>query len=54
MKKIEFDTDLDKNGHERLRVKITTNKGQLIEVMYQYESFIENHWVNIVRYDCSH
>ncbi len=54
MKKIEFDTDLDKNGHERLRVKITTNKGQLIEVMYQYESFIENYWVNIVRYDCSH
>jgi hypothetical protein len=54
MKKIEFITDLDKIGHERLRVNIATNKGQLIEVMYQYESFIENHWVNIVRYDCSH
>ena len=54
MKKIEFDTYLDKNGRERLRVRIVTNKGRLIEVMYQYESFLDNHWVNLVRYDCSH
>jgi hypothetical protein len=54
MKKIEFDTELDKNGQEKLRVRITTNKGQLIEVMYQYESFLDNHWINIVRYDCFH
>jgi hypothetical protein len=41
MKKIEFETDLDKNGQERIRVRLTTNKGQLIEVMYQYESFLD-------------
>lgn len=54
MKVIEFENDLDKNGLERLRVKLKTDKGELIDVVYQYESFIENKWREIVRYDCAH
>ena len=26
----------------------------MIDVVYQYESFINGNWVAIVRYDCSH
>ncbi len=54
MKEIEFESTLDKFGHERLRIKLKTNKGELIDVVYQYESFINNNWIPIVRYDCSH
>lgn len=54
MKEIEFESILDKFGHERLRVKLKTNKGELMDVVYQYESFINNRWIQIVRYDCSH
>ena len=54
MKEIEFESILDKSGHERLRVRLRIEKGELTDVVYQYESLIENNWIPIVRYDCSH
>lgn len=51
---IEFETELDKQGNDRLRVRIKTQKSELIDVLYQYESFINNQWTPIVRYDCAH
>ena len=54
MKEIEFESILDKSGHERLRVRLKIEKGELIDVVYQYETLIENNWTPIVRYDCAH
>lgn len=54
MSQKEFTKKLDKNGHERLRVKLTINKGKLSDLIFQYESYIDNHWREIVRYDVSH
>jgi hypothetical protein len=54
MKVKEFETILDKNGNERLRVRLEVDKGELKFVLFQYESFVDNHWLPIVRYDCSH
>jgi len=51
---IEFETLLDKNGFERLRVRLRVQKNELIDVVYQYESFIEEKWQPIIRYDCAH
>lgn len=51
---IEFETELDKNGLDKLRVRLKTHKNELIDVVYQYETFINENWVAIVRYDCAH
>lgn len=54
MKEIEFIVYLDNQQLNRLRVRLITENGELLDVMYQYESFINNSWVAIVRYDCAH
>ena len=53
MKEIEFIVYLDNQQLNRLRVRLITENGELIDVLYQYESFINNNWVAIVRYDCA-
>ncbi len=54
MAKKEFTKKLDIDGNERIRVKLTINKGQLIDIVIQYESYINNKWREIVRYDMAH
>ena len=54
MREVEFLSILDKYGYDRLRIRLIIDKGELIDVVYQYEAFINNNWVAIVRYDCSH
>lgn len=54
MKEIEFIVYLDNQQLNRLRVRLITENGELIDVLYQYESFINDNWVAIVRYDCAH
>jgi hypothetical protein len=54
MKEIEFIVYLDNQQLNRLRVRLITENGELIDVLYQYESFINNNWVAIVSYDCTH
>lgn len=50
----EFTKELSLDGNDRLRIKITTKKGVVIDVVIQYESKIKDKWYPIVRYDCSH
>jgi hypothetical protein len=54
MKQIEFISPLDDYDTNRIRVRLTTDGGHLQDVMYQYETLIDNQWAAIVRYDCAH
>jgi hypothetical protein len=54
MKKIEFISYLDNLRQNRIRVRLITQSGDLQDVMFQYETIIDDEWVSIVRYDCSH
>jgi len=50
----EFFKFLDREGHDRLRVRLKIEKGVLINLVVQYESLIDNKWTAIVRYDIEH
>ena len=54
MKEIIYHKYLDDEQHELIRFRIWTDKGKLVSLVVQYESFILGKWHNIVRYDCSH
>jgi len=54
MKEKSFTVLMDKVGNDRLRVRLKIDQGELIDVVYQYEAMIDQHWTAIVRYDCSH
>ena len=54
MRKIEFISYLDSMETNRIRVRLLTEKGDLQDVMFQYETFIAGEWRAIVRYDCAH
>ena len=54
MKEVEFESMLDKFGHDRLRVRLKLEKGELMDVVFQYEALINGKWTPIVRYDCAH
>lgn len=54
MKETSYEKFLDEFEHERLRIKIHVEKGKLIDVVVQYESFLNDKWQPIIRYDCSH
>jgi hypothetical protein len=45
---------IDKADSERLRIKIRLEKGKVFDIVVQFESFINNNWTPVVRYDCSH
>jgi hypothetical protein len=45
---------LDKVGNDRIRVRLKIQNGVLVDVVYQYETWIDQNWIAIVRYDCSH
>ncbi len=52
--KKEFLKYLDKYGNERIRIRIAIENGKVVDIVVQYESFIDEKWVVIVRYDCAH
>jgi hypothetical protein len=52
--KKEFTKELSPEGDDRLRIRITIEKGRIREIVVQYESKIRDKWFPIVRYDCSH
>ncbi len=54
MSQKEFTKKLSAEGDDRLRVKITTRKGKVIDIIVQLESKLKDKWYPIVRYDCSH
>lgn len=54
MKKKEFFKYLDREFKERLRMKIVVEKGKVVDLLVQYETYSNPIWIPIVRYDCSH
>jgi len=50
----EFFKYLGTKGIDRLRMKIVTEKGIVISLLVQYETYLENQWYAIVRYDTAH
>lgn len=54
MGKKEFFKYLDKQNTDRLRMRITTEKGKVIDIVVQYETLINDKWNAVVRYDCEH
>ena len=45
---------LDSEGLERIRMRISVNKGKVVDIMVQYETSIDGKWTSVVRYDCAH
>jgi len=54
MIKKEFTKIISQSGDDRLRLKIDTEKGQVVDIVVQYEARFSGVWHPIVRYDCSH
>jgi len=54
MRKIEFTSYLDVWRQNRIRVRLITENGDLQDVMFQYETLLNEEWTAIVRYDCAH
>ena len=54
MVKKEFTKIISPSGDDRLRMIIETERGQVIDVVVQYEAKFGEEWQPIVRYDCSH
>jgi hypothetical protein len=54
MRQIEFLSYLDAFEYNRIHVRLQTENGDLKDVMYQYETLLNDEWVAIVRYDCAH
>ena len=50
----EFIKLLGDLGTDRLRIRLRTERGQLADIVVQYEAFIRDEWVAVVRYDTSH
>ena len=54
MKQKQYFKVLNIEGTDRLRVRLEIDKGELANIVVQYESLIENKWTAIVRYDIKH
>ena len=54
LREISYQKFLDSNELEKLRIKIKVEKGKVMDMVVQYESFLANKWTPIVRYDCAH
>ena len=54
MVKKEFTKGISHSGDDRLRLKIETEKGKVVDIVVQYEAKFADEWHPIVRYDCSH
>lgn len=54
MREKEYFRYLDNFENDRMRMKIRTDKGKVIDMLVQYETKINNQWKAITRYDCAH
>ena len=51
MKTVEFTSYLDFQKLNRLRVRLVIDNGILLDVVYQYKTFLQGKWLAIVRYE---
>ena len=54
MNKVEYFIELGLYRTDRLRFRFHKDKGKIVDLVVQYEIFIEEKWRAAVRYDCSH
>lgn len=54
MGKKEFIKKISPSSGDRLRLRIETEKGKIVDIVIQYEAEFGGEWHPIVRYDCSH
>ena len=54
MTKKAFIKTISPLGKDRLRIKIETEKRNVVDMVVQYEAKFGEEWHPIVRYDCSH
>jgi len=50
----EFFIFLGNRLKDRIRLRFQTDKGEVIDLVLQYEAMINDEWFPIVRYDCAH
>ena len=50
----EFFKLISPDSEDRLRFRIETEKGSVVNIVVQYEAMIKGSWLEIVRYDCAH
>lgn len=50
----EFFIFLGLHFKDRIRVHFLKDKGEILDLVIQYEATINGKWVAIVRYDCAH
>jgi hypothetical protein len=54
MNKKDFFIYLGDKGTERIRFRFKTDKGEIIDLIVQFEVMTMDKWYSVVRYDCSH
>lgn len=54
MNEKEFYIYLGNHLKDRIRLRFRKDKGELIDMVLQYEALIDGKWFAIVRYDCAH
>lgn len=54
MNEKEFYINLGTLFKDRIRLHFEKDKGQILDLVLQYETLINTKWVAIVRYDCAH
>ena len=54
MSEKEFYIYLGTQLKDRIRLRFEKDKGQILDLVLQYETIINKKWVVIVRYDCAH
>lgn len=54
MNEKEFFIYLGNRLKDRIRLRFQTDKGEVIDLVLQYEAMINDEWFPIVRYDCAH
>jgi hypothetical protein len=50
----EFYIYLGTRLKDRIRIHFIKDKGQILDLVLQYETQINKKWIAIVRYDCAH
>lgn len=54
MRRVEHERALDDEAREWLRVRITTDRGEVANFTIQYETMYGNEWAPVARYDLAH
>lgn len=54
MNEKEFFIYLGNSFKDRVRLRFEKDKGEILDLVVQYDALVNEKWVAIVRYDCAH